>query len=180
MAKYYTLFVYDADEKIWTDEFGDYDRANVEYEAEGMFPWHKKKHLKIIAWDDEKENPQEFIAKKNRELNGEPEPAPKTETPEPAAEYYVLKGSFADKEHPYVCAAPKWKRRNFQGCTYGDLFSAIEFESAEKAQEWIETVRDKQRRIWDGRSWQLAYAYPVKCKREIVKTISFDEFKAGV
>ena len=180
MAKYYTLFVYDADEKIWTDEFGDYDRANVEYEAEGMFPWHKKKHLKIIAWDDEKENPQEFIAKKNRELNGEPEPAPKTETPEPAAEYYVLRGRNASGSNQFITSAPRWKRRNFEGCCYGDLFSAIEFESAETARAWIDDVREKQRRIWGARSYQLASAYPVLCKRETLKTMSFDEFKAGV
>ena len=172
MAKYYTLFIFDKETKTWHDEFGADNRADVQIEYDETYWDLQKAFKKIIAWDDEKNDPQEFIANKNRELNGE--------TIEPAAEYYVLRGRNASGSNQFITAPPRWKRPNFEGCTYGDLFDAIEFTSAEKAQFWIENVRSKQRSIWGVRSFQLASAYPVKCKREIVKTMSFDEFKAGV
>jgi hypothetical protein len=149
MAKYYTLFIFDADAGQWADEFGDYSRATVQGEYDETFYNLPKAFKKIIAWDDEKHNPAEFIANKNRELNGETMPP---------AETWVL------KDGPYfVASPPQWNRWTHQGVTVSEFeYHALTFSSKEQAGEWLATVRMKQRERWNLPAYKLAQARAVQ------------------
>lgn len=51
MNTYYTLFVYDTDNRAWHNEFGDYTRESILEEIDSSYYYTKKKHLKIIKND---------------------------------------------------------------------------------------------------------------------------------
>lgn len=51
MNTYYTLFVYDTDNRAWHNEFGDYTRESILEEIDCSYYYTKKKHLKIIKND---------------------------------------------------------------------------------------------------------------------------------
>lgn len=51
MNTYYTLFVYDTDNRAWHNEFGDYTRESILEEIDCSYYYTKKKHLKIVKND---------------------------------------------------------------------------------------------------------------------------------
>ena len=67
MNTYYTLFVYDIENRAWHNEFGDYSRESIVEEIDSSYYYTKKKHIKIIKNDGSKEAMFAAIAKLNKE-----------------------------------------------------------------------------------------------------------------
>ena len=70
MTKYYTLFVFDTDQNLWFEEFGDYDRETVDFEVEELrhgFRSVPKKHIKIVRTGDHQDEIEAARFKLNEE-----------------------------------------------------------------------------------------------------------------
>ena len=63
----------------------------------------------------------------------------------------------------YIVSAPRYRRPRFEGCLYTEnKSSALKFETAEQAREWIADVRQKQADVWGVPVVRRASAYPVR------------------
>lgn len=72
MTKYYTLFVFDTDQNLWFEEFGDYDREAVDFEAEEIRYGYRsmpKKHIKIVRTNDHQDEIDAARLKLNEEAH---------------------------------------------------------------------------------------------------------------
>lgn len=73
---------------------------------------------------------------------------------------FVLK--CRNNTRAYIVAAPRYRLPRFEGCLYTEnKSSALKFETAEKAREWISNVRQKQADVWGVPVYRRASAYPV-------------------